>query len=149
MSHRTLLLWSSLLLSPTLTDAQTCAYPWTATHEASALFQVGQFYRSPYNEVIEVLAETCVGYDTLLNDDGSETRVCVPGLALRNVQGRPFLTSPKKTVVWINGADVINYASSVIPADRPVGTWGQLPASCYAPSTVVSVQDGAVQVRMR
>lgn len=136
------------LTVPSLAPAQTCTYPWTPDHDTAATFDVGAYYRSPYAEIIEVLADTCLGYDTLVNDDGTETPVCVPGLALRIVKGRPFLTSTRKSVVYLTGRETLAYASAVIPAETPVGSWGKLPVGCYEPSVVVSVRSGSVQVRV-
>lgn len=135
---------------PTLAAAQTeptCTFPWTDAHDYYAPFEVGHFYLSPYAEVIEVLTTVCLGYDGLVQPDGRVTRVCgAQGVAVRNVYGRGLISTQRKTVVWVNGEQLV-YASAYVSSSTPRRAWGQLPDGCYPRSTVVQASDGTLVVR--
>lgn len=108
----------------------TCSYPWTPDHDYYGKFEVGRFYMSPYNEVVEVLGE-------------------VSGrLYLRNVKGFYCKTKPKYDLVYVRGAEFLT-ADCTIPAKADVQSFGKLPDGCYVPSTVVTVVDGKLTISTR
>ncbi len=105
----------------------TCSYPWTADHNYYGRFEVGRFYMSPYNEVIEVLGEV-----------GGK-------LYLRNVKGYYCKTRPKFDLVYVKGSELLT-ADCTIPARSDVQSFGKLPDTCFVPSTVVTLVDGKLTI---
>jgi hypothetical protein len=139
-----------LMAASTTAQAQTptCSSPWTGDHSYNGRFEVGHFYRDPYNSVFEVLARVCAAYEDQVDDLSGEVtgRTCSEWkFAVRNRQGRGILGPISKTVVFVDNG-VLQYAHGLIPVNAPVRAWGKLPAGCFSPSVVVSVEDGAVRV---
>lgn len=137
-----------LVAAATTAQAQTCTSPWTADHNYNGRFEVGQFYRDPYNSVFEVLAKVCGTYEDTIDDVSGEVtgRTCVDWkLAVRNRLGRGILGPASKAVVFLDNGQLL-HAHGLIPANAATKAWGKLPAGCFAPSVVVSVDEGAVRL---
>lgn len=136
-----------LCLAAPASAEPTCRFPWTEDHDYFAHFEVGASYRSPYAEIIQVLARVCLVKDGIQQDDGTVTTRCAEwGFAVRNVQGTAIKTLVGRTVVWVNG-QVLAQPNGIIPESWYVTSWGKLPPGCVPPVTVISTNEaGAVLV---
>lgn len=137
-----------LLVAASSAQAQTCTSPWTADHNYNGRFEVGQFYRDPYNSVFEVLAKVCATYEDTVDEFSGEVtgRACTEWkFAVRNRQGRGILGPASKAVVFLDNGLLV-YAHGLIPVNAATRAWGKLPAGCFSPSVVVSVEEGAVRL---
>jgi hypothetical protein len=145
---KSVILAALLTAAATSAQAQTCSSPWTGDHNYNARFEVGQFYRDPYNSVFEVLARVCATYEESVDEVTGDvvSRACVDWkFAVRNRQGRGILGPASKAVVFLENGQLL-YAHGLIPVNAPVRAWGKLPAGCFTPSVVVSVEEGAVRL---